>query len=148
MPKETEQGQRCEQRDVEILLSMPGSGRIVCATLLAEAYAPLERRDYHALRTLSGVAPVTRQSGKHRVVLRRYACNRRLVYAVYHWARVASQVDPVSRARYAALRQRGHRHGRALRTVADRLLKVACTLLQRQALFDPDYPGGQAAEAA
>jgi hypothetical protein len=31
-----------------------------------------------------------------------------------------------SRHRYAALRQRGHSHGRALRTVADRVLSVAC----------------------
>jgi hypothetical protein len=30
-------------------------------------------------------------------------------------------------------------HGRALRGVADRLLGIACTLLQRQTLFDPEY---------
>jgi hypothetical protein len=47
--------------------------------------------------------------------------------------------DPVSRARYAALRRRGHSHGRALRTVGDRLLALACTLLKRQVLFDPHY---------
>ena len=108
--------------------------------------AHLRRRDYHALRTLSGVAPVTRQSGKHCVVLRRYACNRRLADAVYHWARGASQKDEVSRARYRALLQRGHRHGRALRTVADRLLKVACTLLERQTVFDASYQTGRVAE--
>lgn len=134
------------QRDVEILDSMPGTGSIISATLIAEAWPLLRRRDYHALRTLSGVAPVTRQSGKHRIVLRRYACNRRLADAVYHWARIASQKDEVSRARYWALRQRGHRHGRALRTVADRLLKVACTLLERQTLFDPGYQARSAAE--
>ena len=53
-------GQAPEQRDVTILRSLPGVGRIVLATLLAEAWQPLRRRDYHALRTLSGVAPVTR----------------------------------------------------------------------------------------
>jgi transposase len=135
------------QRDVEILQSMPGTGRIISATLIAEAWPLFRRRDYYALRTLSGVAPVTRQSGKHCIVLRRYACNRRLADAVYHWARVASQKDEVSRARYRALRQRGHRHGRALRTVADRLLKVACTLLERQAVFDASYQARCPAEA-
>jgi hypothetical protein len=49
-------GQKPEQRDVTILRSVPGVGRIVLATLLAEAAEPLRRRDYHALRTLSGVA--------------------------------------------------------------------------------------------
>jgi len=48
-----------------------------------------------------------------------------------------NQHDALSRRRYAALRQRGH--GRALRTVADRLLSVACTLLEQQTLFDPSY---------
>ena len=38
---------------------------------------------------------------------------------------------------YAALRRRGHSHGRALRGVADRLLALACVLLRRQTLFDP-----------
>ena len=47
----------------------------------------------------------------------------------------------------AALRQRGHSHGRALRTVADRLLSVACTLLEQQTLFDPSYEVRDAAGA-
>ena len=38
------------QRDVEILSSLPGVGRIVLATLLAEAQGPLQRRDYQALQ--------------------------------------------------------------------------------------------------
>jgi transposase len=136
---ESRPGQQCEQRDVTILRSCPGIGRINLATLLAEAAEPLRRRDYYALRTLSGAAPVTRRSGKTRIVIRRHACNKRLANAVYHWARVAIQHDPVSRARYHALRSRGRGHARALRTVADRLLAVACKLLERQVLFDPDY---------
>jgi len=48
------------------------------AILLAEASGPLSRRDYQALRPLSGVAPVTKQSGKSRVVVRRYAAHVRL----------------------------------------------------------------------
>jgi len=132
-------GQQCEQRDVTILRSCPGLGRITIATLLAEAAEPLRRRDYHGLRAFCGVAPVTRRSGKQHIVLRRYACNKRLQNAVYHWARVASQRDPISQRRYAALRSRGHSHGRALRGVADRLLSVMCTLLTRQTLFNPNH---------
>src|SRR5215831_12995363 len=118
------------RHDVKILKSMPGIGKIILAILLAEASGPLSRRDYQALRTLSGVAPVTKQSGKSRMVVRRYAAHVRLRDAVYHWARVAIQHDPRSHSRYVALRQRGHSHGRAIRGVADRLA-LACTLLQR-----------------
>ena len=112
---------------------MPGVGTVVLATLLTEAGDPLARRDHAALRTLSGVAPVTRRSGKTRIVVMRYAAQVRLRQAVFHWARVAVVHDPKSRSRYEALRARGHSYGRALRGVADRLLGVACALLRRQA---------------
>jgi transposase len=135
--EETEDaGQKIEQRDATILRSLPGVGRIVLATLLSEASTPLGNRDYHTLRALCGVAPVTRQSGKRRIVSMRQACHSRLRDALYHWARVATQCDPISKERYAAFRQRGHSHGRALRGVGDRLIYVACTMLKSGTSFD------------
>jgi hypothetical protein len=86
---------------------------------------------------LCGVAPVTRRSGKTSIVLRRRACHPRLANAVYHWARVAVQNDRTARAKYEALRARGHGYARALRSVADRLLNVACAMLRDGTLFDP-----------
>jgi transposase len=136
---EAASGECLRRQDVLILRSMPGIGRINLAALLCEASGPLGSRDYQALRTLCGAAPVTKRSGKSHIVVMRYAANVRLRNTVYHWARVASQRDPKCRARYAALRQRGHSHGRALRGVADRLLALACVLLQRQTLFDPQF---------
>ena len=144
-PGESVPGQSIEQRDVAILHSVPGVGRIVGATLLAEASEPLRRRDYHAIRTLAGQAPVTKRSGKSCFVQRRLACNKRLANAMYHWARVAVVCDPRSKQRYAALRARGCSHGRTLRSVADRLLKLLCTLLQRQVSFDPNHNAKEAA---
>jgi transposase len=132
-------GDGLQRHDVMILKSMPGIGRLNLAALLSEGSGPLSRRDYPALRTLCGAAPVTKRSGKSCIVIMRYAAHVRLRQAVYHWARVASQHDPKSKARYAALRQRGHSHGRALRGVGDRLLGLACVLLQKQTLFDPRY---------
>lgn len=132
-------GQPVEQRDVTILQSLPGVGPIVLATLLAEAWEPLRRRDYHALRSLCGVAPVTKRSGKRLVVIMRQACQLRLRNAVYHWARVASQHDAKSRQRYQALRARGHSHARALRSVGDRLLAVACAMLTSGQAFNPNH---------
>jgi transposase len=67
-----------EHRDVAILRSLPGVGRKVSATMLAEASRLLAARDYHALRALAGCAPVTKQSGQRRLVAMRYGCNLRL----------------------------------------------------------------------
>ena len=133
-------GQTYEQRDVAIIQSMPGIGMIVASTLLGEAAEPLRTRDYPALRALAGVAPVTRRSGKKRVVVMRTACHPRLRNAVYHWARVAVMHDAVSKARYAALRARGKSHGQALRSVADRLLGVLCAMLRTQSDFRASAP--------
>jgi transposase len=137
IPSEEAGAGQTKQHDVEILASLPGVGRIVLATLLAEAFDALQRRDYAALRSLTGVAPVTKRSGKSCIVVRRQACHDRLANAMYHWARVAVQHDPRSRSKYAALRSRGHSHGRALRSVADRLLNVACAMLRNGTTFNP-----------
>ena len=118
---------------------MPGVGTRVAARMLAEASQPLGDRAYHVLRACMGVAPVTHQSGRRRRVSMRYACNGRLRNAGYHWARTGAQKDPASRAYYGTLRARGHSHGRALRSVVDRLLRVLVTLLTRGELFDPTH---------
>jgi transposase len=141
---ETALGQKTEQRDATILDSLPGVARTVLATLLAEASDTLQRRDYHALRAMCGCAPVTRRSGKSCMVLRRYACNQRLRNATYHWAQTAIRCDATSRAKYDALRAKGHGHARSLRSVIDRLLKVACTMLNSGTLFDPAFAGKRA----
>ena len=134
------QGQPGEHRDAAVLLSLPGVGIKVAATMLSEAAQPIAERDHAALRALSGVAPITRASGKRsgpraKVTMRR-ACNGRLRNATYHWARVASQRDPYWKATYEALRRKGHSHGRACRTVADRLLRALCAMLRDHTLYD------------
>ncbi len=146
-----DEAERGEHRDVHILRSFHGAGRVVTATMLAEASQPLAQRDYHALRALGGIAPITRQSGRRKVVMMRYSCNGRLRHALYHWARVSVQHEPCSRARYAAFRARGHSHGRALRGVADRLLRVLVAALRDGRPYDPALarqPVGSRTEAA
>ncbi len=98
-----------ELPDAAILLSLPGVGIRVLATLLTEGGDAVRRRDYGALRCLCGVAPVTRRSGKSLLVIQRRAAHDRLRDAVFHWSRVAVQRDPVSHDKYLALRARGHR---------------------------------------
>lgn len=134
---EDDQGQKNEHRDAEIIRSVPGIGIIVTATMLGEASQAFADRDYDALRAHSGVAPVTRRSGKRILVVRRHACNPRLAEALYHAARVHAQRDPQARALYTALRQRGHTHGRALRTIGDRLLRILVAMLRTRTMYDP-----------
>ena len=125
-----------EHRDAAILLSLPGLGRKIAATMLSEASQAIADRDYHALRCYSGAAPITRQSGKKKIVLMRRGINQRLRTALYHWARVSVVFDPQSKKRYAAMRACGHSHGRALRGMADRWLKTLTSMLTTRTLYD------------
>ena len=144
----SQEGQSGEHRDVTILLSLPGVGRIVAATMLAEASQALAERDYHALRSYAGAAPITRQSGKRRVVVMRQSCNPRLRDALYHWARVSMQHDERGKKHYAELRAKGHSHGRALRGIADRLLAVLIAMLRSNTLYDPAFQSKTASQTA
>jgi transposase len=123
--------------DVTIIDSAPAAGPGLLATLFAEVRDAITGRDYHALRALAGAAPVTRQSGNHALVQRRLACNPHLRVAVFHWARVAAEIDDHWRRRYAALRARGKSHGCALRIIADKLLRILCAMLKTRTLYDP-----------
>ena len=50
--------------DASLILSIPGIGPAVAATLLTEASRPLREREYQALRCYAGTAPITKQSEK------------------------------------------------------------------------------------
>jgi transposase len=121
---------------VRLLRSLPGVGVGVAGVLLAEAAPALLAGDYHALRTHGGAAPVTRQSGKQRLVVMRYACNHRLRTALFHWARVSLQHDAAAHRYYAALRARGHSHARTLRSLADRWLRILTAMLTTGTAYD------------
>jgi len=127
--------------DAALLLSLPGIGIHNGAVMLTEAREALQARDYQSLRRLAGVAPVSKRTGgrSSRVhVHRRLACNHRLREAFYHYGRVATRCDPRAKQHYRELRARGHSHGRAVRGVVDRLLKVMLAVLRSAQPYDPE----------
>ena len=81
--------------------------------------------------------PVTLQSGNSRRVVRRAAVDPDLRNAMYLCARDARNRDPGLRALYDRLRQAGHRDARALRGVADAILRAVCAILRTRKPWDP-----------
>jgi transposase len=79
-------GERLEQHpDADILRSLPGLGLILGARVLSQfGDDPNRYRDAKARRNYAGSSPITKQSGKRRVVLARYVRNRRLADALTH----------------------------------------------------------------
>ena len=134
-----DQGPPGAPNDVAILRSVPGAGVVVVSTFIAEAAALLAARDIDGLRAVMGVAPVRQRTGKqkHGTVSMRHACNMRLRNACYFLAFASTRFDETARRYYAQLRQRGHSHGRALRSVADRWLRIIIAMLKSRSFYDP-----------
>jgi hypothetical protein len=123
--------------DAEIYLSQPGLGTTLGARVLAEMGDDPERyADARARKNYAGMAPVTRASGTKRVVLARYARNRRLADALYQQAFSALTASPGARACYDRHRARGATHHRALRALANRLVGILHGCLRHHTRYD------------
>jgi transposase len=147
---ETELTDRFDQHpDAKILRSLPGIGTILGARALAEfGDDPNRFADAKSRKNYAATSPVTRASGKHRVVLARYARNRRLADACYLWAFAAITASPGARAYYNELRARGNTHNRALRALGNRLVGILHGCLTHGALYDEHTAWGHRATAA
>ena len=123
--------------DAEIYLSQPGMGTIIAARVLAEMGDDPERYvDARARKNYAGMAPITRASGTRRVVLARYARNRRLADALYQQAFSALKNSPGARGCYDRQRDRGATHHQALRALANRLVGILHGCLRHHTLYD------------
>jgi hypothetical protein len=122
--------------DAELYLSQPGLGPVLAARVLAEfGDDPTRYADTRARKNYSGMAPVTRASGKARIVLARHARNRRLADALYFQAFAALNASPGARAYYDGHRARGNTHHQALRALANRLVGILHGCLRRQQTY-------------
>jgi transposase len=101
--------------DAPILLSFPGIGPTVAATLISEMGEGRDR--FPCVETLlaeTGLAPVTKASGRTRQVRFRYAVNRRMRHVIDWWVFAAAREDAWSKIVYQASRARGQGKYRAL----------------------------------
>ena len=125
--------------DAEIYLSQPGLGMVLGARVLAEfGDDPHRYADPKARKNYSGMAPITRASGTKRVVLARYARNRRLADALYHQAFTALGVSPGARTYYDRQRDRGATHHQALRALANRLVGILHGCLRHHTIYSEE----------
>jgi transposase len=112
-------------RDADIYASQPGLGTILSARIMAEfGDDPHRFADARARKNYAGTAPITRASGRKKVVLARYVRNRRLADALHQWAFCAMRGSPGARAYYQQLRDRGIGHQAALRQLGNRLVGI------------------------
>jgi transposase len=132
-----------EHPDAEIFTSLPRSGRINAAQMLAEwgdcraAYS-----DPDAVAALAGVTPVTRKSGKHTSVGFRWACNKRFRNAVHTFANNSRHASPWAASVYHDAVARGHDHPHAVRILARAWIRVIWRCWLDGLPYEPTRHGG------
>jgi transposase len=132
-----------EHPDTEIFTSLPRSGQINAAQVLAEwgdsraAYDSPE-----AIAALAGVSPVTKASGKQRAVHFRWACNKRFRQAITTFADNSRHTSPWAANIYAQARARNHDHPHAIRILARAWIRVIYRCWHNQKPYDPNLHGG------
>ncbi|MDT7552283.1 MAG: hypothetical protein QOI16_819 [Pseudonocardiales bacterium] len=124
--------------DTPIFTSFPGIGPVITAALISEMGEDRARfPTAAALLAESGLAPVTRASGRTRQVRFRYAANRRMRHMIDWWAFVAAREDDWSHQIYEDARARGQGKYRALRGLGSRWTRVLWRCWTDHTLYDP-----------
>ncbi len=125
--------------DAHIFTSLPRSGRVRAARLLAEIGDCRARFPTpESLTCLAGAAPSTRQSGKLRVVGFRWACDKQLRDAVTDFAADTRHANPWAADLYDRARARGHDHAHAVRILARAWLHIIWHCWQDNLPYNPE----------
>ena len=123
--------------DATILRSLPGLGPLLGARLLGEfGDTPDRFANAKARKNYATTSPVTRASGKVRLVNARHSGNRQLANSCLRFAFSAIQASPGARRYYTALRRRDKTHAQAIRSVANRLVGILHGCLKNRAVYD------------
>ncbi len=124
--------------DGQVVTSLFRSGRVCAAQILAELGDDRVRfASAEHLAAEAGVAPITRESGKHRAVGFRWACNKRLRSALTCLADSSRKTSPWAAALYQRARDRGCDHPHACRILTRAWRRVLWTCWQKRLPYDP-----------
>ena len=125
--------------DAHIFQSLPKGGTVRAARLLAEIGDVRGRfPDAASLACLAGVAPSTRQSGKHKAVTYRWAVNKELRDAICDFAGDSRRANPWAAKIYNDAIARGKDHPHATRILARAWLGVIWRCWQDDTPYEPD----------
>jgi transposase len=131
-----------EHPDGAVFTSLPRSGQINAAQILAEWGDARQAYDGpEAVAALAGMTPVTMESGKHRAVHFRWACNKRFRQALVTFADNSRHASPWAAHIYATARARGHDHPHAIRVLARAWIRVIWRCWIDQTPYDPNRHG-------
>jgi transposase len=125
--------------DAHLFTSLRGAGPALAPRLLCAFGSQKDRwEDADSLAAFSGIAPVTRKSGKQCQVKQRHACPKYLRQTFHEFADSARLYCPWSKARYRMLRDRRMKHNAAVRKIARSWIRILFRVWKTRTPFDCD----------
>lgn len=126
--------------DAEVITSFPGLGSLAGARVLAEIGDDRNRfADARGLKAFAGSAPITRASGKKRIVLHRHIKNRRLTAVGSIWALASLRASPGARRHFTARRAAGDWNREAQRHLFNKFLGQLYHCLQTGTRYNENH---------
>ena len=126
-------------RALDILVSIPGIGAITARSILSEC-PEIGTLPAKQIAALSGLAPMTRQSGQWHGKARIQGGRKHLREALFMPALVAMKKNPDLTAKYNALRDKGKPHKVALTALMRKLIILANTLIRENRTWSEKHP--------
>lgn len=126
--------------DSSIFASLPGTGDLLAPALLVKFGEDRERFPTSALiQALAGTCPVTSESGKHRSIRFRRACDKDFRYFAQQFAMASSLKSTWAAAYLQETSQRTRSYHHAVRCLANRWLAIIWKCWQERKPYDETY---------
>ena len=123
--------------DAPLFRELPGAGDALAPRLLAAFGTDRERiESAGAMQTYSGIAPVTRRSGKSQLIVRRWACPKFLRQTFHEFARCSIAKSVWAAAYYRQQRDRGMKHHAAVRALAFKWIRILYACWKNRTLYN------------
>lgn len=123
--------------DALLFTTLRGAGPALAPRLLTAFGTDRTRfKNAEEMASYVGVAPVTKQSGKSCIVVRRRACNKYLLQTFHEFASAAAKWCPWSKAYYKLQHSRGMKRHAILRKLAYRWIRILFRVWQTRIPYD------------
>jgi len=127
--------------DAPLAQTLPGgkSGTLVAAIWAELGDAQGRWQSSRHLQAEAGAVPVTKASGKSRVVEFRFACNKHLRYTMYWFSFGSLRHCEWAKLYYREQKAKGHTHSEALRALGAKWLKIIFVMWRDHKPYDENF---------
>lgn len=126
--------------DHDLFDSFPGAGPALGPRLLSAYGSDRDRfEDAQQVKSFSGIAPITKKSGRTQVVLSRWACPKFQRQSFHEWAGLTVRFCPWAHDFYQRKKAAGMKHHAILRELASKWINILTRCWKNRVPYDDEF---------